>query len=265
MVARKAGLLVAKMKQAGSISDNLMAQFSAKKRAMLKVGETNNVLQIGVDDSIETLNMMNLDGAAGFARTNILKNVATAADMPAMMLENETLTEGFGEGTEDAKIIAGYVDGIRKWMKPLYDYFDYIVQHRAWSPEFYATIQADFPSQYGGVDYKTAFYQWRNDFQAEWPNLLKEPASELVKVDEIKLRSLVSFLQVMGPILDPENRGVLVEWACANLNEMKLMFPNPLDLDIADIIDWAETKLVQQEADAEEPEPGKPSTLKLAS
>jgi hypothetical protein len=262
MIAQKAGLLVVKMKQGGSITNRIMAGFSALKREMLKGGRTGNVLNIGTEDNIETLNMMNLDGAAGFARTNIIKNIATAADMPAVMLENETLTEGFGEGTEDAKIIAGYVDGVRRWMKPVYDFLDEIVMHHAWTPEFYATIQAEFPAEYGSVDYKTAFYRWKNSFVATWPSLLKEPPSEEVKVQETILKALVSFVQVLAPEIDPENKGQLVAWVCDNVNELKLMFPNKLDLDIDAVIAWAESAPERAQA-SEEPKPGSPA-LKLA-
>src|SRR6185503_5172640 len=59
MVTRKAGLLVAKMKQPGSIADNLMAKALGIKRNLLKEASMNNVINIGPDDAIETLDMQN--------------------------------------------------------------------------------------------------------------------------------------------------------------------------------------------------------------
>lgn len=231
MVTQKAGLLIAKMKAAGSIVDRAMTSFTGLKRQMLQGAATGNVLSIGTEEDIETLNMQNVDGAGGWARGNILKNIATAADMPAVMLENETLTEGFGEGTEDAKIIARYIDGVREWLAPLYDFFDPIVMRKAWTPDFYATIQNLFPEEYGGVDFNTAFYQWVNSFEAVWPNLLKEPESEAVKVEETKHKALIETLEVLIPTLDPENKAVAVQWLADNMNENKLMFTAPLVLD----------------------------------
>lgn len=231
MVTQKAGLLIAKMKPAGSIIDGAMTVFAGLKRAMLQGAATGNVLSIAPEESIETLNMMNVDGAAGFARGNVIKNIATAADMPAAIISQDTLTQGFGEGTEDAKNIARYVDGLRSWLKPAYDFLDPIVQHRAWNREFYAAIQADF-KEYAGVTYEQAFTEWSNSFSAEWPNFLIEPESERVKVDETKHKAIIGVIETMAPQLDPENKAELFKWASENLNENKLLFSTPLNLDI---------------------------------
>lgn len=51
--------------------------------------------------------------------------------MPAIILNSETFAQGFGEGTEDARSVAVYIDNIREWLEPLYDYFIRICQYRA--------------------------------------------------------------------------------------------------------------------------------------
>ena len=58
MVARKAGLLVAKMGQSSSIVDKAMMMFAGFTRNLLKEAKTDNVMTIGTDDSVETLNML---------------------------------------------------------------------------------------------------------------------------------------------------------------------------------------------------------------
>jgi len=229
MIARKAGLLITKLKAPGSIINNAMQRLSGVKRAMLQEAVTNNVLSIDVAESVESLNLTNIDGAGTFARSNIIKNIATAADMPAKMLDNETLVAGFGEGTEDAKNIARYIDGIREWLEPAYAFFDDIVMRRAWTADFSATIQADFP-EYADVDYKTAFYQWRNGFSAVWPSLLKNPEDD-TKAEDVRQKSIISLYQVLLPRLDPENQTRLVEWAVESSGENKALFPRPLVLD----------------------------------
>jgi len=75
--------------------------------------------------------MQNLDGAYGMARRNILDNCAVAADMPAEIINSETFAEGFGEGSEDAKRVARWVDRFRVSMNPLYDWLTAIAQHPA--------------------------------------------------------------------------------------------------------------------------------------
>lgn len=238
LITRKAGVLVAKMKAPGSIADRLMATVAGSKRDLVKEAETDNVISITPEEDIASLDLQNLNGAAGYARKNILENIAVAADMPAKMLNSETFAEGFGEGTEDAKDVARYIDGIRIEMQPLYAFFDRIVQYRAWNPEFYATIQNEFPDEFEDVPYNEAFYRWRNSFAAVWPSLLAEPPSEKVKVDDVKLKAIIALLEVLLPALDPENKAAMIQWAADNFNSLALLFSSPLSLDMEALRDY---------------------------
>jgi hypothetical protein len=233
---------------------------------MLQGAQTGNVLSVDPEESVETLNMQNLDGAYGMARTNIVKNIATAAGMPAKMLDNETLTEGFGEGTEDAKQIARYIDRIRLWLMPAYDFLDEIVQRRAWNDDFYASVQEQFPDEYGSVPYEQAFAEWKNSFTAVWPSLLKEPESDQVKVDETKLRGMISAVEVLIPTLDPENKARLIDWFQSNLNENRVMFSDALELDIGTLEEYLATQSINgDENGEEEPEQLNPKPKGLRS
>src|SRR6185312_12733380 len=191
MVSKKAGLIIAFIKGAGSVVDNLMMKITGQKRSLLKQGVVDNVLSMGPDDKVESLNLQNLDGAFGNSRSNILKNIANSMDAPAVILENDTLTEGFGEGTEDAKVIATYVDGVRKWLAPVYAFLDPIVQRRAWNPDFFARMQREYPDEYRGKNYEEVFFDWCAAFSAIWPSLIEEPESERVKVEDVKFKALL--------------------------------------------------------------------------
>src|SRR6185312_1534138 len=263
MVARKAGLLVAKMEQPGSIVDRVMSAMMAIKRALLRQGQTNDVLGVSTKESIESLNLQNIDGAMAMARNDIIKNIATSAgDMPAKLLTQESFVEGFGEGTEDAKLIAMYIDRIRIEMDPEYRWFDEIVMRRASSPEFYETIQRRYPSDYAEVEYKLAFYRWRNAFKATWPSLIKEPPSELVGVEDVKAKALIALFQVMSPELDPDNRAGLVQSVFDTVNSMENLFPGAIfSLDYDKLVDHLETAPAESEeelADTENAHPAPP-------
>jgi hypothetical protein len=212
-VAEKAALLVMKMRSPGAVIDQRARQWFGFKRSTLKGAKTGNVISIGIDETIESIDLKNL------SRNNCIKNIATAAKFPAAMLYQETLTEGFGEGTEDAKIIARFINRMRVEMQPDYRFMDEIVMRRAWSPNFYKTIQRKY-AEYQNVSYETAFYEWKNAFTATWPNLLVEPDSKLVEVDDIVMKSAISLYEVASPQLDPENA-----------NERKKLFSTPLELD----------------------------------
>ena len=230
LVATKVGVIVAFIKAAGSIANRAMQVFTGFKRNVVKEAETDNVISVGENDKIESLDLTNLNEPLKLARTHIVENIALAADMPAKLLNAETFAEGFGEGTEDAKHVAGYIDGIRKWLAPAYSYFDGIIQYRAWNEEFYKTIQADYP-EYKGVPYTKFFYDCVNSFTATWPSLLTEPASEKIKVDDVKLKAMIAVLEVMAPMVDPDNKAQLLIWVVENLNEMKLLFGSKLLFD----------------------------------
>ena len=231
LIVKKAGVFIAMLKVAGAIIDNIMNTVAGLKRLFIKQATNGNVISIGVDEKIETLNMQNIDGAYGLARTNILENIATAADMPAIIIKQETFAEGFGEGTEDARHVSAFVDDMRRQMKPLYDFMDPIVQRRAWNEEFYETIQSEFP-EYKDTTYEAAFYQWQNSFSAVWPSYLKEPDSEQVKTDDVKLKAIIATWEVLIPRLDPENVAIAAGWLQDNINENKRMFTTPLILNL---------------------------------
>ncbi|HDL7425360.1 TPA: DUF1073 domain-containing protein [Yersinia enterocolitica] len=231
MVAVKGGLLVTKIKGPSSVVNNMMQKLSGVKRMMLKRGRTGEVLQVGHEDAIESIDLNNLDKPLDTVRNHILANIAAAADMPAIILNSETFTKGFGEGTEDAKAVAVYIDDLREWLDELYNYFIRICQYRAWSIEFFQTLRADMPEIKN--TYSLYFTKWINNFEYVWPSSLKEPESEKVKVDETRFRAIVSTLEILLPQLtsDPDNRATLIEWACENANANEHLFPQRLNLD----------------------------------
>ncbi|HDL7021902.1 TPA: DUF1073 domain-containing protein [Yersinia enterocolitica] len=231
MVAVKGGLLVTKIKGPSSVVNNMMQKLSGIKRMMLKRGRTGEVLQVGHEDAIESIDLNNLDKPLDTVRNHILANIAAAADMPAIILNSETFTKGFGEGTEDAKAVAVYIDDLREWLDELYNYFIRICQYRAWSIEFFQTLRADMPEIKN--TYSLYFTKWINNFEYVWPSSLKEPESEKVKVDETRFKAIVNTLETLLPQLtsDPDNRATLIEWACENANANEHLFPQRLNLD----------------------------------
>jgi len=260
MVATKVGVIVAKIKAPGSIIDNAMQRLAGVKRALLQEARTNNVMSIDIAEDISAIDLTNIDGAGTYSRTNILKNIATAADMPAKMLENETMVSGFGEGTEDAKNLARYIDSIRQWMQPAYRFFDEVVMRRAWNEDFYEIIQREYPEEYKDVKYNDAFYRWKNSFEAEWPSLLRDPDSDS-KVEEVRQRAIISMMEILLPEMDPDNKARVIEWAVANAGENRLLFPQPLLLDYDALKEYVPPDM--HPGDEREPKPHKPSLMRL--
>ena len=247
MVSMKAGLLVAFLKQASSLINKVMEGASAIKRAFLQMAGTGNVLSVDKDERIESIDLQNIDKAMITARSNIIKNIATAVPMPAQILEQESFAEGFGEGTEDTKNIVRFVNEVREEIQPLYDFTDRIAMHKAWTPEFIETIKAKYPGRYDGMDWKAIFYEWKNAFRAEWPSLLEEPESEQSKMEKVKLEGLVSVYEILSSTADPENKARLAAWVVDNVNEYKKLFRIGLDIDVDELIAYAQQQAENQQ------------------
>jgi hypothetical protein len=231
LVETKVGVLVAKIKQPGNFVDNIMSWAAAYKRSIVKEAETGNVINVTPDEGVESLNMQNLEGPHVLARRNILENIANATDMPVKLLTQESFAEGFGEGSEDAKAVARYIDRMRETMDPIYRFLDRIVMHRAWTPEYFKMIQKKYPAKYGKMAYKEAFYEWVNSYQAVWPPYLREPDSDQVKVDDTKMKAAISIYQILEFSFDPENKARLIQWMADAITNNKLLYSSPLDLD----------------------------------
>jgi hypothetical protein len=243
------------MKAPGPIVNNRILNFFGIKRQQLKAGVTGNVLTIGHEDDIFSLNFQNLEGPAKFARDNSLLNTAMAAGMPAKLLNQEEMVGGMAEGSEDAKQIARYIDRVRIEMTPAYNFFDRIVQRRAWSPDFYKTIQRDF-EEYRKVPYETAFYTWVNGFSANWPNLLAEPDSERMKSEEIRFKSVVALVESLSPLLDPANKASVVAWAADEINSRRELFSAPLIIDEDALANYQPPQsMAEKPEQEEEPKP----------
>ncbi len=257
MISRKAGVLVAKMKAPGSIISRGMVDMAAYKRQMLQSAATDNVLGITTDEDIESLNLQNIDGAGKFARDNVLKNIAAATDMPAVLLDQETYASGMAEGSEDMKAVAQYIDSIRGDMGLAYEFMDNVVQHIAWNEDFYASIQSEFP-EYRKVKYERAFQDWQRNFQATWPSFLREEPSKQVETENTKQKAIIAFMQVTMPVLGPKNRANLLMWAQDNLNANKNMFSTELQFDEDEIIEFSANAVPEPNDNPEMPNAPRP-------
>lgn len=251
MISRKAGLLIAKIKQNSSVIDGIMEKIGMLKRSLLKEAVTDEVLQVDSDDMIESLNLQNIDGAGKFARDNIIANIAAGSDVPAIIIKDEAFAEGFSDGDMDMMNVVQYIDGIRKQMAPLYAFFTRIVQYRAWNEEFFETLQKKFPDLLSGRNYKAWFFETRDLFKAEWPSLLKEPESEKVERNSKKLDAVSKIFAALNTGLDPENAARLRQWVVDSVNDMPELFTSVMEFDPEVFKDLAEEMKQQADAAAE--------------
>lgn len=233
LVTQKAGVLISKTVNPGSAIDGIMEKLAGYKRNLLKESKTYNVINIGEKESVETLDLTNTATAMKEARNNVLDNIAAACDMPAILLKSEILNQGFGEGTEDAKTIANYVNRIREELEPLYDFFIPRVQKLAWTEDFYNAVIYHYP-EYAGMGYRAAVLQWTQDFDYSWPNLLTEPDSEKSSAGKARVDSILAMYEALVSGSTPENILKLKQWLVDSINAEvnKTVFPEGLLLDL---------------------------------
>lgn len=238
MVAIKAGLIVAKIKSPGSVISQAMQAMAGVKRSLLREAQTDNVMQIGTDEDVAAIDLTNVNAALSASRQNILNNIAAGASMPAILVNEETFAEGFGEGTEDARHVALWIDQYRRGMDHAYAFIDNIVQRRAWNPNFFETIQKDFPGEYAGRSYEDVLFEWQDGFTVRWPSLLTEPESEKSKGDKVKLDAILAMVEKVAPMVDPDNKAEIIRWAQDNFNSLDTLFSDNLNLDLEALKDY---------------------------
>ncbi len=145
MLAKKVGVIIAKVKQQSSAANQVAALFMGQKREHIKLARTGNVISIGTDEDVVSLDLTNLGPGLETALKLIREVIAAGSGTPAILINEETFASGLSEGSEDAKYVAEFVDAVRKWLSPVMEFTDRIAQARAWTPEFYELIQKRYP------------------------------------------------------------------------------------------------------------------------
>lgn len=231
LVSQKAGVMVAKTAQNGSVISGIMAAAAKAKREIVKIARTGGVINIGTGDDIESLNLQNIDKALNAARDNIISDIASGSDVPAVLIKEEAFSNGFGEGTEDSKAISQYVDGVRETIAPVMEYFEQLVQYIAWTEDFFTSLKSDYP-EIITEDYKTTFYQWRLEFTAKWQELVEESPDKHRESDSKVVQQAVAIFSSVSPQVDPSNRAILADWLSNVANSTKTYGDVPLIIDM---------------------------------
>lgn len=231
MISKKAGILVAKTQQNGSVITGTMEKSGFIKRMFLKIGRVGQILQIGHEDAIESLDLGNLSVSYGMARDNIIANIAAGSDVPAILLKEESFTHGFGEGTEDAKAIAHYIDLIRQELYPVVKYIENLVFYLSWTRDFYEIMKSNYPSSFPD-DYLTTFYKWKDSFDSRWQPLIETSPEKQQESDARKIERAAQVVQVMAAGSDPVNRAAEIAWLAEVASNTDSYKDTPLYLDL---------------------------------
>lgn len=225
LVSRKAGVIVAKIKAASTVVNNAIKTANANKRGVVQVAEVGNVINIGIDEAIESIDLKNLSEPYNTARKNIIENCASGAGMPALLLNEESLGGSFHEGSEDARVISRYIDRFRdQTLDPIYNWLDPICMRLAWTPAWYETFQKQNAGEFGDVDFEVFFWRCANSFRKKWPSLLQEPESDQVEVEKVKLEAIIKFVEVLLPNVPQEQKADVLMWATDKFNSLPLLF-----------------------------------------
>lgn len=230
LVVTKAGVLVAKIKQPGSIIDKIQQIAQNIRLNILKSARTGNTISVLPDEDIVSLDLHNVTYQE--QRHNILEAVALSLDMPSQFLTSESLAKGFGEGAEDAKLISNFIDNFRRELRDAYNFMDQIVQYVAWTPEFFETLKIEYPEEFKNKSFEEWFAQCQKTFKTVWPEALEPSKKERVEFQKAQYQSVLETYKVFEPIALEDNRTKLIGWAQANLSELEEIFPNALDLDL---------------------------------
>lgn len=237
LVAQKCGVIVAKTQQNGPVMSGIKAAITGKKRENVKISRNGGVLSIGTEESVESLDLQNIDKSLDTARNNIISDIATGCDVPAALLKDEAFAVGWSDGSEDSKAVSQYIDGVRQGIDPVMLFFEHIVQYIAWSEEFYQTLKAEFPDIIT-EDYKTTFYRWRREFKASWVELVAPPENEEQEAESKVVQQATEVFTALVKEVDPKNRALIAEWLANILNNTMAYGDSPLILDTVSLSTW---------------------------
>lgn len=240
-IADKVALIIAKVASNSSVISGIMQKIGSIKRAFVKSGKNGNVLQITDKDSIESLDLKNVDGPLKLARDNIISDIASGSDIPAILIKEEAFAHGFGEGKEDSKAISQYIDGVRQAIEPVIDYFEDLVQYIAWNEDFFESIQQSYPEIFT-ENYEKTFYTWKDEFSSSWQELIDESPNERRESDGVVIQNAVRLYAILSPRLDAENRAIAADWLASIANETETYKGNPLLLDIDRLAEFQPTQ-----------------------
>jgi hypothetical protein len=240
-VLKKAGMEIFTSENVtGSLVDQQVLNNKKNTALSLKYAEQDNVAALSTGQTLTSFDLMNIEGPTKNARSNALKDIASATNQAAALINQETLTSGFGEGSEDAKMIEAEVDKYRKFIKPIFKYVSEIVMYKAWSAEFYESLQNTNP-EYVGTPYEVQFHQWMDGFDAKWPSFQREPDSDKIKVDEVQLKNTREIFDVLIPRVGPKNKRRLIQWVESVVNSCQVISKStPLELDPDELEEFQE-------------------------
>ncbi|MFW0766703.1 anti-CBASS protein Acb1 family protein [Trabulsiella odontotermitis] len=244
LVSQKAGVLVAKIEQKGSVVSGLMGMAAKAKRGIVKIARNGGVISITPQEDIESLNLQNIDKALNAARDNIISDIATGSDVPAILLKEEAFSKGWSEGSEDSKAISQYIDGVRQTIEPVMDFCEKLVMYVAWNEDFFNALKNDYPSIIEG-DYQTTFRQWKREFTATWQELIDESPDKRRESDSKVVREAAGMYAMVAPQLDPENRAMLADWLSKVTNATETYGDSPIIIDMEALREY-QPPVVQQ-------------------
>ncbi|WP_176322383.1 hypothetical protein [Burkholderia vietnamiensis] len=236
LVLKKSGVLVAKTKPVGAAANRMSHWWQRKKASDVKRSLNGNVLAIETDEDISTLNMANTADAMTTARNNVISNIATALDAPAVILQNDVLTNGFGEGKEDSKVIAQFVERYRNEIEHIFEFMIPRIQELAWTEEWYASFVMANPA-YASISFQSATNFWRNNFEYKWPNYLTEPDKEKREGQERIFNAYKALYETLqAGVQNPERRRALAQSLIdlTNNDDMAQLFPQQVPVEFGE-------------------------------
>ena len=151
----------------------------------------------------------------------IRKNINIGVhDTPASLMLDQSMANGLSEGSEDMKSVLMCLDSYRYTLIPVYKMADRYVMMKAWTPQFFATMQEKYPQEFAGKQYFETIYSWMSAFEFEFGN--PYPETQLAKTTRHGL--------YMELLQSAKSLGANLEDIEKNLNEEGI-FTNKLTLD----------------------------------
>jgi len=253
-LADKVGVMVVQSEGSGAVIDHSSEVVNEIKRISVDLAETGNVLSIGLNDKISTLDVTNANSVLVMLNDSCITAIATACgNMPAGILKNEALAQGRADGTHDKEMHDLFYVQIQDSTKPTFDFVDNLIIRAAWTREFVERIKVKY-RHLQGKSYAVIMKGWMDGYERVFlsPSVPSEEQATNIAKQKIEALASSSAMITASVKLGAINSQILIEWQAKNINDLRF-FPNDLNFDDEELLNSL-TQEQEQPDESEQPD-----------
>jgi hypothetical protein len=161
-----------------SVYDKITEVISKIKRSKVDDLTNGQVITIGLDDKISSLDLANAHQVMAYLHESNMNDLASSTGWQASYLKHAMLSTGFADGSNDAAQIDKMLFGVQGFTKKTFQWIDDILFYCAWTDSFIDSIAQQYPDIYRGYSRNQIRNMWRTGYERIYNPPTAEPAKD---------------------------------------------------------------------------------------